>query len=228
MKFKGLLASAMSGSMAGVVASHNRGGQYFRGRTTPVNPSTVFQQAVRGLMAQLSSAWVNTLDDDQRNAWDNYALNTPLPDSLGDARNAGGKGMYIRGNLPRLQAGLTRVDDGPSSYGLPALSEPTVTTMVASTGVLTFGFTNTDDWAVAVGGALLVYVSRPLGPATNFFKGPFQFAGKVSGAMTPPTTPKTVNSPFTYAAGQPGRVRFVSVTPDGRLSGEYILPFQAS
>lgn len=228
MKYTSAIAATASGSIGGATASHNRGGQYFRRRAIPVNPSTVQQQAVRGIFATVQSAWNSVLTAAQRNAWDTYALNTPVTDSLGNPVNAGGKGMYTRGNVARLQSGLTRVDTGPTTFGLPNLTAPGLTSLIATTGVLTYTFTNTDPWAIAVGGALLIYVSRPQSVSINGFKGPYRLAGSKLGAATPPTSPGTVTSPFTFAVGQKGFVRFVSVTPDGRLSGDYTFSVLAS
>lgn len=228
MKYTSLIAATGSGSAGGGTASHNRGGQYFRRRAIPVNPSTAQQEAVRSLFATCQAAWSNTLTGAQRSAWDTYALNTPVIDTLGNSVNAGGKGMYTRGNVPRLQASLTRIDAGPTTFGLPAMTNPAVTTLVASTGILTFTYTNTDPWAIAVGGALLVFISRPQPLAVNGFKGPFRFAGRILGAATPPTSPGTVTSPFTYAATQRGFVRFISVDSIGRLSGQAIFPATAT
>lgn len=224
MKYTSAIAATGSGSIGGATASHNRGGQYFRRRAIPVNPSTAQQQAVRGYFSACQAAWNNTLTAAQRSGWDSYALNTPVTDALGNPVNAGGKGMFTRGNVPRLQAALVLVAEGPTAFGLPALTAPGVTTLVASTGVLTYTFTNTDTWAAAATGGLLIYISRPVSISTNGFKGPFRFAGIKLGNATPPTSPGTVTSPFTYAAGQKGFVKFVAVTTDGRLSGEYIFP----
>lgn len=221
MKYTSAIASTGSGSVGGATASHNRGGQYFRRRAVPVNPNTTQQQAVRGFFSTLQAAWNSILTAAQRAAWDTYALNTPVTDSLGNPVNAGGKGMYTRGNTARLQAAMTRVDAGPTVFGLPALTAPGVTSLIASTGILTYTFTNTDAWAIAVGGALLIYVSRPQSISTNGFNGPFRFAGKTLGAASPPTSPGTVTSPFPYTVGQKGFVRFVAVTADGRVTGDY-------
>lgn len=221
MKYTSAIASTGSGSVGGATASHNRGGQYFRRRAIPVNPNTTQQQAVRGFFSALQAAWNSILTAAQRSGWDTYALNTPVTDSLGNPVNAGGKGMYTRGNVGRLQASMTRVDAAPTVFGLPALTAPGVTSLIASTGILTYTFTNTDAWATAVGGALMVFVSRPQSGSTNGFNGPFRFAGKTLGAASPPTSPGTVTSPFTYTVGQKGFVRFVAVTADGRVTGDY-------
>jgi hypothetical protein len=229
VKYTSAIAATGSGSIGGATASHNRGGQYFRRRAIPVNPATAQQEAIRALFATCQAAWSNTLTAAQRDAWNNYALNTPVIDTLGNSVNAGGKGMYTRGNVPRLQGSLARIDAGPTTFGTPAMTNPAVTTLVASTGVLTFTYTNTDPWAITTGGALLVFISRPQPLAVSGFKGPFRFAGKVLGNTgTPPTSPGTVTSPFTYVATQRGFVRFVSVDSLGRLSGQAIFPATAS
>jgi len=79
-------------------------------------------------------------------------------------------------------------------------------------------FTNTDTWATAVGGSLLVYSSRPQDVGISFFKGPYQFAGRVNGAGTAPTSPQNITTPFTLAAGQLVFVQFRAVNADGRIS----------
>ena len=83
MKFKGTLIGEASGSIASLTFSHNRGGQYVRQRTIPTNPNTVFQQAIRSLVSELTSRWQNTLTEAQRAAWDQYAVQVPLLDPLG-------------------------------------------------------------------------------------------------------------------------------------------------
>lgn len=219
VKFRGTHLTDASGSLVGVTYSHNRGGAYTRGRTVPVNPNTVQQQLIRSLFAGVQSSW-SALSAAQRSAWDSYALATPITNSLGASVNVGGKGMFTRGNVPRLQALLTQVSAGPVISGLPALTAPGITSITASTGIMITTFTNTDSWATAVGGALLVFMSRPQSPTINGFKGPYRFAGRILGAVSPPTSPMNITSPFALAAGQRVFVRFVAVTADGRLSGD--------
>jgi hypothetical protein len=221
VKFRGTHLTDASGSLVGVTYSHNRGGTYTRGRAVPVNPNTVFQQQVRSWFANAQAAWNGTLTTAQRTAWDTYALNTPVADSLGNQINAGGKGMFTRGYVPRIQAGLALVAAGPSTYGLPPLTAPGITSLTASTKIAIITFTNTDGWATAVVGALLVFMSRPQSPSINSFKGPYRFAGKILGAASPPTSPQNITGPFPMVAGQVTFFRFVAVTTDGRLSPDF-------
>lgn len=220
MKFRGTHLTDASGSLVGVTYSHNRGGAYTRNRAIPVNPNSTFQQAVRGFFSQAQAAW-GALTTAQRTAWDLYALQTPLVDSLGNPVNVGGKGMFTRGLVPRLQAGLAQVSAGPTTTGLPVLTNPGITSITASTGVMIITFTNTDAWASAVGGALLVFTSRPQPATINGFKGPYRFSGKVLGAATAPTSPQNITISFPVVAGQRVFVRFVAVTADGRLSPDF-------
>lgn len=223
MKFKGTIADQQSGSLAGVTASHNRGGQYYRQRSIPVNPQTAFQAAVRGSVSQLTSLWLSLLTEPQRQAWDDYAANVHLPDVLGEPRNPGGLGMYVRSNVPRLQAGLNRVDAAPTIFNLGDYTPPTIEVIDAAADDFDLGFTNTDEWAGEVGSAMLILASRGQNASINFFKGPYRFAGLVAGAGTPPTSPATIALPFNVAAGQ--RVFFQArvTRTDGRLSSPFRL-----
>jgi len=222
MKFKSQVYTEAAGSIGGITYSHNRGGMYTRCRAIPTNPATEFQQAVRGYVAQLTSLWQNTLTVGQRVAWDAYAELVPLPDKLGEPRNVGGLGMYVRCNVPRLQAGEPRVDDGPTDYTLGDYTPPNLgnATEAAQTADLTF--TTTDDWANEDDAAMLVYLSRGLSPAINFFKGPYRYAHKIEGdGITPPTSPATITVPFAITEGQKLFARVQVTRADGRLSSPF-------
>lgn len=220
MKFKSENITAASGSIGGVTYSHNRGGMYRRARSIPVNPSTSAQQAVRNAMSTLMSRWRSTLDDTQRLLWKLYADNTPVTNVFGDSILLTGPQMYVRGNVPRIQAGLAIVDDGPTEFGLPEIGDLELTGIVAATATFAITYDNTVAWANQDDGHLLVYTSPPQSPTVNFFKGPYRFSGSVAGnGTTPPTSPALIVSPFPYASGQQGFARAIAVTEDGRVSG---------
>lgn len=220
MKFKSALVTQASGSAGGATFAHNQGGLYMRARSIPTNPSSAFQTAVRNNLSALSQAWSATLTAAQRTAWDTYATNVPLIGPLGDSRKIGGNAMYNRCNTPRLQASLTRVDDAPTTFTLGTFTNVTVTASHTSPQ-FSIAFTNTDAWAIAAGGALLFYSSRPQSVGINFFKGPYRYAGKISGAATAPTSPATIVSPFTLTAGQKVFWQAVASLPDGRLTAAF-------
>lgn len=224
MKFKSALVTQASGSVGGATFAHNKGGLYIRARSIPTNPSSAQQQVVRNAMAQLTSRWTDTLTAAQRAAWTVYAELVPILDSLGEARTIPPLAMYVRCNVPRLQAGQAVVDDGPTTYTLGTMSDPTVS-VDATADEFDLGYTNTDAWATTTGGFLFASASRPQNATINFFKGPYRFAGLVTGdTTTPPTSPETIALPFACVAGQTIFFQIRASLADGRLTA----PFRVS
>lgn len=221
MKYNSALISAGSGSTGGLTASTNRGGSYFRKRVVPVNPNTTSQQAVRSALSLIAGKWNNVLTSAQRGAWDTYSLNVPIPDALGAPRNVGGVGMYVRSNVPRINAGLAQVTDAPTVFDLGEYTAPVVGVIDASASTLLLAFTSTDPWASEVGSSMLVQISRGNNPSTNYFKGPYRFAGKINGAASPPTSPATLTVPFVVATGQKVFIEVKVTRADGRLSATF-------
>lgn len=223
MKIKGALISEMSGSLGGITASHNRGGYYLRQRVIPVNPGSPQQVEMRSFMSDLTSAWLDTLTQAQRDGWDNYALQVPISDALGEPRNIGGIAQYIRSNSPRLQAGLTTVDDAPSIFNLGTYTAPTIDSITAPAGA-DIAFTAGDAWVDEDGAAMTILASRGVNPTVNYFKGPYRFAGIIAGdATTPPTSPATIVLPFPVVAGQKVFFQFRVTRADGRITSPFRL-----
>lgn len=222
MKFKGTVIGEASGSVASMTFSHNRGGQYIRQRAVPVNSNTTFQQNVRNSMSLLTSNWLSVLTAAQRSGWDSYAAAVPISDTLGEPRNIGGVAMYCRSNIARIQAGLTRIDAAPTTFNLGSFTNPGVGTVSASADTVGITFTNTDAWAIAAGGFMGVWLSRPQNPTINYFKGPYRFAGVILGAGTPPTSPATITAPFPFGVGHK---IFIQIRV-GQVDGRYSSPFR--
>lgn len=225
MKYKGTLTAAASGSIAGLTFSHNRGGQYIRARTIPTNPSSPFQQAVRDAAGVLTTRWGEQLTPTQRESWDNYALQVQIPDPLGEPRNIGGIAMYTRSNVSRIQAGLAIQDDAPVILNLGTFTKPTVSAFTPGDQTLEVAFNEGDSWVQEDGSALLLYGSRALSPAVNFFKGPFRLAAAILGSSSsPPTSPVVITNPFPFQAGSKTFLKSRVTRADGRLSSEGIDP----
>ena len=226
MLIKSALITAASGSIGGLTASHNKGGQYFRSRVVPVNSNTEQQQVVRNHMKACVAAWTGTLTQAYRDGWTAYAEAVGIVNALGDPRKINGLSMFMGCNVPRLQAGLTRVDVPPTTLTKPTFTAPVYTVTAPSTGSL--AYTNTDGWATAVGGALLLYTAKGTGVGVNYFKGPYRYAGKVSGAVTPPTSPASIAPAFSVTATQKVNYRVLAVMADGRISAPMFLVCTAS
>lgn len=216
--WKSHLLSDIRGSINGTVFARNRGGAYARNRTVPIQPGGQLQQVTRQAVSVLSSRWRDTLTPGQRDGWDAYALATPIPNSLGDPRNVGGLGMYVRGNAIRVQAGLPVVDNAPTA-GFPTIGLVFASSFAA--GVLIVEFDASQPWVDEDGSHLVVFASRPVSQAVNFFKGPYRRAGIIDGdSTTAPTSPQNVNYPFGQSVQAGSRIftRAVVISADGRAS----------
>lgn len=215
---KSTILSEVRGSINGVTFARNRGGAYARNRSVPIQPGGQLQQATRQAISLLSSRWRGVLTPGQRDGWDAYAAATPIPNSLGDPRNVGGLGMYVRGNAIRVQAGLPLVDNGPTS-GFPQIGLVFASSFAA--GVLIVEFDDALPWVDEDGSHLVVFASRPVSQAVNFFKGPYRRAGIIDGdSTTAPTSPQNINYPFGQSV-QPGSrifTRAVVIDAAGRQS----------
>lgn len=213
--------AAASGSLGGITFSRNRGGPYIRSRVVPVNPNTPQQAAIRGFVSQLTSLWVNTLTQALRDTWNLYALNVLLPNPLGEPRNVGGLGMYIRSNVPRLQASLPRVDPAPIIFDLGDYTVPALGSLTPA-DTSSVSFTNTDAWANEDAAGMILYGSRPQNASINFFKGPYRLFDVILGdAITPPTSPQVGTWPFIVGVGQRAFMRAQVTRADGRLSADF-------
>jgi len=219
MKFKSQVYTQASGSIGGITYSHNKGGMYTRGRSIPTDPGSSRQMNVRDSVSMYSQMWTTGLTQAQRDEWELYALNVPVLDTLGDPILISGINHFIRANVPRNAADLQLAPTTPLGsqlnasgiFTLPMLIPPTITSLVASTGVLTVEFAE-EDWGDLADNALLIYLGRPRSVGRNFFKGPYRLAAMIQGdAMSAPTTPfasGNLNGVWNMAAGQRVKVRF--------------------
>lgn len=220
MKYKSALMTEASGSIGGITASRNAGGAYFRARVVPINPSSLFQQAVRSYLALIASIWATVLTPTARTSWHDYATNVPLNDSLGDSRTRSGIAHYTRANVPRLQAGLDRVDDAPVLFvkgptpNAAALELAVVGDDIALQGDVQIG-------APIVAGHLLVYQGIPQNPSRNFYKGPWRYVDKVEFAADDTVVSLDLSTwPYAMASGQRCSFRFTTTLETGQLSSQ--------
>jgi hypothetical protein len=213
----GALASDIRGSIGGTVFSRNGGGAYAKQRVKGTNPNSAGQQLSRSIMSSMIAAWA-ALDAAVRTDWATYASNVTLINRLGDAINVSGFNMYCRTRAITEKLGLTMPAAAPTLMTL-AEQDPTIAVVAdVSDGTLAITFDNTLGWAGEVGGELLVYQGLPQNSTVNSYDGPFKYAGKIDGAVVPPTTGETVDSLYTLAVGQKVFCQFRILRADGRLS----------
>lgn len=220
MLFKSPIFAQASGSIAGTVFSRNAGGMYVRARANPTNPNTDAQQAVRDAMRTLVNIWSNVLSDSERDGWNTYAFNTPTLNKLGEPTHKTGQQMFLRGNVPRIQAGLPTAAAPPTQFDLGAFGP--LGEIITSEGDnnVSIEFDETDPWTGEVNSALLIYQSRPQNATRNFGKGPFQLATILEGQTVPVTGPVMFNSLFPLTQGQKVFLQLRVTYTDGRLTGK--------
>ena len=228
IKFGGGITE-MRGSMAGNVFSRNRSGAYIRARTTPTNPNTALQQAVRNALASLTTRWGQTVTAAQRTAWNLYASSVSMTNKLGESIFLTGFNHYLRSNIPLLQAGGAAVDAGPSIFELPA-TDPTLTASgSAATQLVSVAFDDTAGWANEDLGYLHFYQGSPQNAQRNFFAGPWRHTGSIAGiTLAPPVTPDDQVASFVFAEGQRIWTYARAQRADGRISEPFRSDFFAA
>lgn len=207
------------GSIGGQVHSKNRFGSYIRARTTPVNPRSSRQNAVRAAIANLAQYWSGTLTQLQRDAWEVYAAAITRTNKLGAQIKLTGFNMFIRSNAARVQCGGAVVAAGPTTLTLPG-ADITFACEVDEAGQeISVTFDAAASWNIIDEGFLSVFMSIPKAVGTNFIGGPFRFADSIDGdTASPPTSPQVLPVPFPVAEGQALVCRARIMEADGRLS----------
>lgn len=145
MKYIGLLTSAASGKLGGVVASHNRGGQYFRKHTIPTQPRTPAQKLVRNQLAGLSSAY-KSLTASQILGWNALGLTVTLKSKLGTTYHPTGQQLFVSCNKHLANVGITtQLSNPPSIPSIPSVTTFTATPVGSGTTVTSFGLAVTPN-----------------------------------------------------------------------------------
>jgi len=207
------------GSIGGTVFSKNRYGSYSRNRTIPVNPGSAKQTKIRSTMGQIRNAWFGVLTPAQRAAWAVYAANVEVLNRLGESIKLTGWNMFARTNANLLYNDEAIVAAAPTEFSLAEADSTLAITISAAQQQISVAFDEEMDWCDEVGSHLILYASRPQNPTVNYFKGPYQVAGKISGdAETPPESPVTMAVPFAVVEGQKVFAQARIVRADGRLS----------
>ena len=219
----GVGIAEISGKIGGSVFARNRFGSYVREHTIPVNPDTSRQDAVRTTFSTLAANWRDLLTEAQRTLWEEWALNSPQKNRLGDVFIPTGMNAYISVNAvrPSIPAGFSATP--PAEFGLCNPIVPTSSGFTASegTGLISVDLaTSIAGWTDDLDDDMaMFYVSKPVSAATNFIAGPFRFTGQMRGNNGDPFAfPATLTSTYTLVEGQKIRVTIIHVEPEGRHS----------
>ena len=215
-----VLPTQAAGSTGGLTSYKNGPSQAVRARAYPVRVRSNASNVPKSLIAELSMLWESPLSSAQRIAWGAYAFATPLTDAYGNPKYIKGYAHFMRSNRPRMQQGYDIVWDAPATPGLAVYTLPVMTLSPDNTQV-TVAFTNTDDWATTTGGALLLWLSKPISHTRNRPPEVYQPLGSIPGdTTTPPTSPWVFTVPYVPPTSQTRVfVRSSASDADGKLSG---------
>jgi len=228
MKYKSPLLADAAGSLGGLTATRNQGGQFLRSRASRVNPNTASQNAVRSTMGALTSFW-GTLTAEQCASWHAYAAQVLLPDTFGDHRLVSGFNHFIRSNTPRLRVlGPSNIiSSAPSIFNLgatPILSGNMLAVAPFGELILCLTINLMDAPEVADDESFVfTYIAPPFSPSRSYYRGPYNYStfGPVGSAASQPIE-IYINSKHYWnpCGGQGVKVRCYQSQGDGRMSGD--------
>lgn len=206
----GSLVSEIRGSVAGTTFARNRSGAYARSRIAPLQPRTARQTAVRAAITSLQAYYGTTLDDAERNTWEELAAQATKTNRLGETIKLTPINLFIRANALKQLAGESVIESAPA---LPlAADAPTLTITGDTTDGLVIA---APDPVLVAGDVLQVLVSPALTNARNFWKGPWTTTLLAGSATVFPYT-LIANTLLTIGERYRWQARFVSAA--GRTS----------
>ena len=212
----GPAATTISGSVADIVFSRNRGGQYMRRRAMPSTVTSTYALQIKAILAAQSQNF-RDLSTAQQAAWQAYAQQNPVLNALGAAFTKSGHQAYIA-----INSRLSLVSQA-------LLTAPPIA--AAPDALLTY----TQNGDLGAGAFTAVYTATPLGatsrlwtracavnsPAINYVSNLLRFVGISAAAQASPFDDQTpmVTRLGTLVAGQTLHVRrHVFDTATGLLS----------
>ena len=229
MLFKSSIFAKASGSLNGMVFSHNRFGMYTRNRSTPVNPSSQRQQDVRSAFTSLVADWSEVLTQAQRDAWNLFANSILSINKVGDPVNLTGQNHFVRSNTVLLQAGLPQVNDGPTTLSLPSVDPSMVVTASEAAQELSIAFDEDLEWLDEDNAGLAILMASPKGVGSSYLGGAMRYSGVILGdAVTPLTSPQVLAVPFVVTENQKTQVQARIIRADGRVSAPFWDTLQVS
>ncbi len=199
------LGNPQSGSQANTTASHNRAGQYFRNRRTPVNTVGTGRRAVIRSAFGAAAKYYASLTGAEQAAWQSYAGMYPITDSLGQVVVLTGQQMCVSINTQMQNVGLAMEPLPPSSNATTAVILTSFTAVHAGAITLTLdGSGSADDF-------VLVAFSAPQSSGTSFCKTFWQQSVQAADTATAIVVTTDYNAQF--GSPQAGQRIFYRLTP---------------
>jgi len=175
MKYKSALMTQASGHIEGLVASHNRGGSYFKARTTPTDPQTQRQSDIRSNFANCVQLWQD-ITQPQRDGWDDFADNTPQKDVMGQDLILTGQQAFIKANSALLLADWSMAYDAPAEYNNGQAVSVVPDSFEYDPNAQEWWLDVERDDVESQDGRVMVFRGIAQNPSRTFYGGPYQLA----------------------------------------------------
>lgn len=186
----GPLVSDVRKKIAGIVFTKGHAGAFVRKKTSPVQPRTTAQRAVRANFTANAKAWSGTLTPTQRQSFVSLAASITKKDRLGQAYTPTGAQLYqqLARNLHTI--GITPLTSAPDNLSVSDLGGLTLTEVTTESSPLTGpGIEVTPTNNPAPGEALIIMAAAPVRAGVKFIgKSKYRIA-QVLGVW--PTSPAT-------------------------------------
>ncbi len=210
----------MRGSLGGISFSRNKGGQYVRLRVKPTDPSSEAQMLMRVAMNNVSRLWSQSLTEQQREAWREYAANNQVPSRLGGWMNLSGHQWFCALNARNLRVGNPIITEPPTVNAPSGVTVSAVANELTSDIELTFA-----PAPLPAGHRLMVWWTGWRKPGTN---PNLRQARVMSISSAGQTSPWTVDMPIPSNDEQATNLYVCVVNSSGLISAyekvEHLVP----
>lgn len=119
IKLSSIGITNISGKAGGSVFARNKGGAIVRNFAVPSNPSSEFQENVRGTFGAFAQQW-RGLSESERSAWNNATDDYERVNVFGDNRKLSGISLFISLNQNLVQAGQSPITMPKAPQGTDA------------------------------------------------------------------------------------------------------------
>lgn len=199
IKFSALV-SDIRNSLNGSTFARNRGGNYFRNKTSPINRQTPAQMTLRNAFGSIAQAWQG-LTEGERQSWNDAVADFAYTDQFGDIRNLSGSQLHQKLNQNLAVVGSAMLTTAPIK--VPVFQ-------IGSASVVTSAATQDMDLDLTPGPTpatvkIVVQATRPVSAGRAFLKNEYRTIHVINGGTS--VTALDISTFYaarfaTYEAGQ--------------------------
>jgi len=174
----GSIVSDIRGSVGDETFSRNQGGLFVRERVTPTDPGSAAQVLARAAVTACSQYWSGTLSQAQRDAWDTYAGQFPIPDRWGQPKHTSGYVWFLRVNIGwyRTKEALGWANP-PSRPPMPQAPFTAVLDSDCEEEELHAHITLASTVDVYTGLQMYLSIGEPVNPGVAYYSAPYLTSG---------------------------------------------------